>query len=103
MTLRERIADLITGGALTRISDTAQQALIDLHKARMALRAEKEATAAKVGWRDDTIEKLSDRLESMSEQSHARGAALRAIAAEEKPSSNATVRRMARMAREALE
>lgn len=66
MTFSEKIADRISGGALTRARDWQDNAAI------LALRCHKAHDA------------------------------LDAIAAEEKPTSNATVKRMARMAREAL-
>lgn len=64
MNLRERIADWLTGGALTRA-----RSFCDM-------------------WSEFNTEK---------------GEALRHIAAMETPGANATVRRMARVAREALE
>jgi hypothetical protein len=70
MTLRERIADLISGGELTRLRS-------DLKDRDTML----EAAAAIVSRRTD---------------------ALRTIAAMPTPGANATVRRMARVAQEAL-
>jgi hypothetical protein len=71
MTFRERLADWISGGALTRARDDVE-------------------------WLDRKRKQWADR-------AIVRDDALRRIAAEEKPTSNATVRRMARIAREAIE
>ena len=70
MTLRERIADWISGGAVTQSCDQAARA-----------------------WEADTGQFLLFRR---------RERALRDIAAMETPNANATVKRMARTAREAL-
>ena len=69
MTFRERLADWISGGALTRSAD---------------------------------IEKLHDSLWEAMDEISAFRRALRDIAAMETPGANATVRRMAATAREAL-
>jgi hypothetical protein len=70
MTLREKIADWITGGDFSKSVKVVQR-----------------ATAL---------------AEKMHEVAKLRAQALQAIAAMETPSANATVRRMARTAREAL-
>lgn len=78
MTFRERIADWISGGALTR-----ERALCRFW-----------ANAY-----DREFRRHTGQIHSRSRLDHA----LHRIAAEEKPTSNATVKRMARIAREALE
>jgi hypothetical protein len=78
VTLRERIADWISGGALTWM------------KLDIELREEN-----RVMWRDRSF----DRNRMIGKMA----VALRAIADCETPSANATVRRMARIAREATE
>ena len=70
MTFREKLADWISGGALTRAKKSASD------------------------WQDNAA--------ILALRCHKAHDALDAIAAEEKPTSNATVKRMARMAREAL-
>jgi hypothetical protein len=77
MTLRERLADWISGGALTRARKDAQRHFDDAEY-----------------WISESMEedvKFGEML-----------AALRAIIAQETPSANATVRRMVRIARDAL-
>jgi len=74
MTLRERIADWISGGALTRM-----------------YRTNKETFEAGNGWRE-----WAQSHKLVSEQLQSR---LNRIAAQETPGANATVRRMARIAR----
>lgn len=71
MTFRERLADWISGGALTQAREHA-----DWHQKSWG------AWSMRAVFLCDTLHR---------------------IAAEEKPTSNATVRRMARIAREALE
>jgi len=84
MTFRERLADLISGGALTR--DIAINRINgDTIKSN--------ENAARSAHRDAMV---------FAGIAKKYGAALREIAAEAKPTSNATVRRMARIAREAL-
>ena len=78
MTFRERLADWITGGALTR--------------ARL-LGA--EISAQRESWRDMAY-MCAERLSGNRER-------FEAIAAMETPTANATVRRMAKVAREAME
>lgn len=78
MTLRERIADWISGGALTWM------------KLDIELREEN-----RVMWRDRSF----DRNQTIGKMA----VALRDIAACETQNANATVRRMARIAREAME
>lgn len=70
MTLRERIADWISGAA---VSDSRE-----------------------------TIEQLFDRWHKLKDENFAARRAFRTIAAMETPNANATVKRMARTAREAL-
>jgi hypothetical protein len=79
---RNRLADWITGGALTRAEQCRIESLKTIN--RMARNREAELRNEVAAW-------------------NIREHALRSIAAQEKPTSNATVRRMARMAREALE
>lgn len=93
MTLRERLADWITGGALTR---ARKEAAIGTEWQKIAYEAQ--------------IKRIEDR-EFRADQEHAETYArllaahdtLRRIAACETPGANATVRRMAKMAREAVE
>lgn len=84
MTFRDKLADWISGGALTRAREWSE------YEAGLARLAERRANE----WSD------------MAALQAGRAAVFRrilgTIAAEEKPTSNATVRRMARMAREAL-
>jgi hypothetical protein len=77
MTLRERLADWISGGALTRANERQNRAA------------------------DATFAQIDKTIAFMDRAFDAEGA-LRAIAAMETPGANATVRRMARTAREAL-
>ena len=84
MNWRERLADWITGGLLTRVIETRDMA-IELQ----ARTAEKRLESAdKYAWAVNRLLTLR--------------AALEQIAAMETPSANATVRRMAKLAREAL-
>ena len=85
MTFREKLADWISGGALT----TARLKLADAEMEASRLRQRGD------DWQDNAA--------ILALRCHKAHDALDAIAAEEKPTSNATVRRMARMAREALE
>lgn len=78
MTIRERLADWISGGALT-----AAQRQEDVWF-RIAMNAQNQAEA------------------KVRENSGGLEAALRGIIMHETPRANATVRRMARIAREAL-
>jgi hypothetical protein len=78
MTFREKLADWISGGALTRAREIDEM-----------------MEQSRVRWRDLAF----DCTASVKNLEHA----LRLIEAEEKPTSNATVKRMARIAREALE
>ena len=71
MTFRDRIADWISGGALSYEANRANQ------------------------WKDAATAQATDAWNF--------GLALRAIAAMETPGANATVKRMAKTAREALE
>jgi len=81
MTIRERIADYITGGALTR--------------ARAALERSQQQGS---GWQErSTFAETQSR--ALAAQCYELQHRLNLIAAEERPTSNATVRRMARIAR----
>lgn len=82
MTILERIADWISGGALTRAERERIDALVTIN--RMARNQEAQWDAERAVW-------------------HRMRHAIRSIAACETPGANATVRRMARIAREALE
>ena len=82
MTLRERIADWISGGALSRA-----RADVDRH-----FESHKE-----------NVLSLCRSIEAVRYQRNHYSNALSRIAAMETPSANATVRRMAAAAREALE
>ena len=84
MTFRERLADWITGGALTRALDVERVALCRYEVA--------------VDWRADCADKYMRAVDSMISLR----AALDRIAAMETTTANATVRRMAKVAREAL-
>lgn len=92
MTLRERLADWLTGGALTRARDGfwEQKRLV------IQYRAESEF-----------YRRMHDRAAMASNKAGvplmAAKDTLRRIAACETPGANATVRRMAKMAREAVE
>ena len=81
MTFRERIADWISGGALSS-ARTAHDMALGIQKA-----AKHDGAVA------------LDRLDLTTSKLTAARARLRRIAAEEKPTSNATVKRMARIAR----
>lgn len=78
MTFRERLADWISGGAMTVLAEEK-----DWHM------QERLNAWAEAGEWADRAKVYFDALEC--------------IAAEEKPASNATVKRMARIAREAME
>lgn len=89
MNIRERIADWITGGALTLALEELSHAKNDRTEALQSMyRVQHE---------------FGQQTERVARAMHIRTDALRRIAAEERPTSNATVRRMARIAREALE
>lgn len=77
MTLREKLADWISGGALSR------------------------ALEAEVYWRDEWKDEMGSHAIT-GRYSMRRSSALRRIAAMETHGANATVRRMAKTAREAL-
>lgn len=77
MTIRERIADWISGGALTR-ARRAQRLFLDDSKTAMTM------------------------LNKLARNSSGRIEALRKIAAQRTPKANATVNRMADIAEEAL-
>lgn len=81
MTFRDRLADWISGGALTLAEDGRIDALKSMN--RMARSREEELRKEVANW-------------------NKREFALRSIAAMETPNANATVRRMAKAAREAL-
>ena len=92
MTLRERIADWISGGALTRAVKSAKAFEDDGAKwfdiaINAQDRADKWQRESNEGWTTATTRLI----------------ALQSIIAQEKPTSNATVKRMARIAREAME
>lgn len=78
MTFRERLADWISGGALSRARDVRDKAL-------------------------DRLSREIDRRCDWIDERHKYRSALREIAACETPNANATVRRMAKIAKEALE
>jgi len=80
MNLREKIADFISGGALSLAKD----------KERL--------------WRAETYKLMLYEAQAREEthRAYLLQECLNRIAAQEKPTSNATVRRMARMAREAI-
>ena len=84
MTLRERIADWISGGALTK-----------------ALNEYDRISGVNAPW-FDKLSKAIDRSTDMMAHRFALQKAMRAIIECETPSANATVRRMAAIAREAL-
>ena len=85
MTLRERIADWISGGALTRAKHDADYAW-----------SEYQDVLAKWSFSEAQAREQSHRAYLMQER-------LNRIAACETPNANATVRRMARIAREEME
>jgi len=85
MTLREKIADLISGGALTRARHDARQ-----------------------GWADGYCHRISyewcrDQYKDKARMAHILQERLNRIAACETPNANGTVRRMARIARGEVE
>jgi len=80
MTIRNRTADWISGGALTEARNDAAHAIFERQELARECRI----------------------LRIQSDQAAIRGAALRRIAAMETPGANATVKRMAQAAREAL-
>ena len=85
MNWRERLADWISGGAVSNLRD--------------------ELLWMK-DWRDfwaDQYQSSLDRTDAISRSNNRMDDALRAIAAMETPGANGTVKRMARAAREALE
>lgn len=81
MKIRYRLADWISGGALSRAKEGRIEALKSMNRMERAREAE-----------------LKREVQSWSVVMNA----LRRIEKEERPTSNATVRRMARIAREAL-
>ena len=85
MTMRERIADWITSGALTRARHDARQGWADGYRHRI------------------DAEWCRDQYKDKARMAHMLQERLNRIAACETPSANGTVRRMARIAREALE
>ncbi len=92
MTIRERIADWLTGGALTRARGDVDYVLDRLSQEKAKARRAEDGCAIleydnRNGWAN------SDRFSE----------ALRTIAACETPKANATVKRMARIARQTLE
>ena len=85
MTMRERLADWISGGALTRA----------MERGNAAIHAAKLNNAAA----NDAIKSNRILIATGTRQA----TALRAVIGMETPGANATVRRMAQVAREALE
>ena len=85
MTLRERIADWISGGALTRARHDARQGWADGYRHRIS------------------YEWCRDEYKDKARMAHMLQERLSRIAACETTNANGTVRRMARIAREALE
>lgn len=85
MTLRERIADWIGGGALTRAKHGMRQWRVDVY-----------GYMDKLDFYEAQAREQSHRAYLMQER-------LNRIAACETPNANGTVRRMARIAREAME
>ena len=96
MTSRERIADWLTGGALTRARDDRDRAEKHMTDGYYGLRAAKTFSDKKaseyLAWGN---ERHADWLLTQ--------VALRAIIANDTPNANATVKRMVRIAKEALE
>ena len=99
MNLRERIADWISGGALTRLAQAEHDRW---DEATVAEAQAREATARAYATQVDLQKWQRESNEGWSTAT-TRLLALQSIAAQEKPTSNATVKRMARIAREALE
>ena len=96
MNLRERIADWISGGALTRAkADNAMWFEASAQLGAKFLLAGEAHEVELHQCQDLWFDACTD-VDGLTE-------ALRSIIAQEKPTSNATVRRMARIAREALE
>jgi hypothetical protein len=82
MTWRDTIADLISGGAITRMRS----------QMRICARID-----------DEALQEALDAYHACDKEVRALKSALQAIAEQETPGANATVRRMARMARGASE
>ena len=107
MTLREKLADLISGGALTRArADVAWWRDHMIGEFYGPMVDEKNAEIIRIQKNNallhDNIEKcVSAGAEIYGREVEAKDA-LRTIAAMETPSANATVKRMAKTAREAL-
>lgn len=99
MNLRERIADWISGGALTRAKKQEDAWFcIAIDAQERAENAEYE----RVQWRDEYRSGMAER--DQLEIANAKFVdCAEEIIAQEKPTSNATVRRMARIARDATE
>lgn len=92
MTLRERLADWLTGGALTEARAEHPMNVAAMYDLRVRIAAERRRA-------DGNMSELI-----LSQQRYmATRDILRRIAACETPGANATVRRMAKMAREAVE
>lgn len=91
MTIRERLADWISGGELSYYRTLAELQCEKRGEDRFARGlAELDASIAM-----ENMQKACDQMQEIA-------AALRRISAMETPSANATVRRMARIARDAL-
>jgi len=98
MTLRERIADWISGGLMSRMYLQTKQSLQEAERCRKL-----------VGIKDQTIANQKIHIAEEADYTKRlfcicrdRANALHQIAAMETPNANATVKRMARTAREAV-
>lgn len=90
------LADLISGGELTRVCDALSSltsAVSRERKTRRYSEIERERVYAQAGWDQSAV---------FAKRCDVYMAALRQIAAEVTPGANATVRRMGRIAEEAL-
>lgn len=96
MTLRERLADWISGGALTRAIDDAE---FDRERERRMYAAFSRDINAQMEY----VSQLRQDLKTISAIMLRRAISLRRIAAQETPNANATVKRMAKIARDGLE
>lgn len=95
MTLHKRIADWISGGELSHCKAGWDRTFAILHEAKLM----NDGLLEQVNAMTEIREQQQGLIDSMA----ALEAAMNRIAACETPGANATVRRMARIAREALE
>lgn len=93
MTFREKLADWISGGKLS-------QAAVDVERLRQLMKKSHDYYEENFAeFEKLSLGKISEAIRNL----HAADAALREIIDQETPKANATVRRMAKIARKALE